>query len=95
MNLILLGKLILIAYICVCYFNIIEIIFKGTNSVTIQILEFETPENKEDVGVCSIPTPGTKNNIVNLPATRNKIVKLLINLGGFLLYSHYVLTNKS
>lgn len=60
MNLILLGKLILIAYICVCYFNIIEIIFKGTNSVTIQILEFETPENKEDVGVCSIPTPGTK-----------------------------------
>ena len=42
-----------------CYFNIIEIIFKGTNSVTIQILEFETPENKEDVGVCSIPTPGT------------------------------------
>ena len=60
MNLILLGKLILIAYICVCYFNIIEIIFKGANSVTIQILEFETPENKEDVGVCSIPTPGTK-----------------------------------
>ena len=60
MNLILLGKLILIAYICVCYFNIIEIIFKGTNSVTIQILEFETPENKEDVGVCSIPAPGTK-----------------------------------
>ena len=60
MNLILLGKLILNTYICVCYFNIIEIIFKGTNSVTIQILEFETPENKEDVGVCSIPTPGTK-----------------------------------
>ena len=59
LNLILLGKLILITYICVCYFNIIEIIFKGTNSVTIQILEFETPENKEDVGVCSIPTPGT------------------------------------
>ena len=60
MNLILLGKLILNTYICVCYFNIIEIIFKGTNSVTIQILEFETPENKEDVGVCSIPTPGAK-----------------------------------
>lgn len=59
MNLILLGKLILNTYICVCYFNIIEIIFKGTNSVTIQILEFETPENKEDVGVCSIPAPGT------------------------------------
>ena len=60
LRLILLGKLILNTYICVCYFNIIEIIFKGTNSVTIQILEFETPENKEDVGVCSIPTPGTK-----------------------------------
>lgn len=28
--------------------------------MTIQILEFETLENKEDVGVCSIPTPGTK-----------------------------------
>ena len=51
-----------------CYFNIIEIIFKGTNSVTIQILEFETPENKEDVGVCSIPAPGTF-----------KILKQLIN----------------
>ena len=60
LKLILLGKFIINFYICVCYFNIIEIIFKGTNSVTIQILEFKTPENKEDVGVCSIPTPGTK-----------------------------------
>ena len=31
--------------------------------MTIQILEFETPENKEDVGVCSIPTPGTTKNL--------------------------------
>jgi len=27
--------------------------------VTIQISRFETLENKEDVGDCSIPTPGT------------------------------------
>lgn len=59
LRLILLGKFIINSYICVCYFNIIEIIFKGTNSVTIRISRFETPVNKEDVGVCSIPTPGT------------------------------------